>query len=91
MRRMFLYGILCGVTMAAAVTFLVAIPANNDLWRVEIVKRGGGTWYVDKNGRLGWMWTAEVIPKRIQPVKVIVPQSRPKPVSSPARMDTNKL
>jgi len=42
MGRMFLYGTLCGVMMAAAVTFLVAIPANNDHWRVEIVKRGGG-------------------------------------------------
>jgi hypothetical protein len=25
----------------------VAIPANNDHWRVEITKRGGGTWYID--------------------------------------------
>jgi hypothetical protein len=91
MRRMFLYGMLCGVMMAAAVTFLVAIPANNDLWRVEIVKRGGGIWYVDKNGHLGWMWTAEVLPKRSRPVKIIVPQSRPKPNSSRERGDMNKL
>ena len=69
MRRMFLYGILCGVMMAAAVTFLVAIPANNDHWRVEIVKRGGGTWYVDKNGHLGWMWTAQPVPGRCSPGK----------------------
>jgi hypothetical protein len=91
MIRMFLYGTLCGVMMAAAVTFLVAIPANNDLWRVEIVKRGGGIWYVDKSGKLGWMWTAELLPKRTRPVKIIVPQSRPNPVSSPGRIDTNKL
>jgi hypothetical protein len=27
--------------MAAGVTFVFAIPANNDHWRVEITKRGG--------------------------------------------------
>jgi hypothetical protein len=88
---MFLYGILCGVMMAAAVTFLVAIPANNDHWRVEIVKRGGGTWYVDKSGKLGWMWTVQVLPKRARPASVIVPPSRPKPTSSREPIDTNKL
>jgi len=91
MRRMFLYGILCGVMIAAAVTFLVAIPANNDHWRVEIVKRGGGTWYVDKSGHLGWMWTVQPVPGPARPAKVIVPQSRPKPDSSRERFDTNKL
>jgi hypothetical protein len=39
-----LYGILCGVMMAAVLTFVFAIPANNDHWRVEITKRGGGDW-----------------------------------------------
>jgi hypothetical protein len=53
-----LVGILCGVIMAAAVTFVFAIPANNDHWRVEITKRGGGAWYFDKNGHFGWMWTS---------------------------------
>jgi hypothetical protein len=91
MRRMFLYGILCGVTMAAAVTFLVGTPANNDLWRVESVKRGGGIWYVDKSGKLGWMWTVQVLPKRARPASVIVPPSRPKPTSSREPIDTNKL
>jgi hypothetical protein len=52
-RRIFLVGILCGVIMAAAVTFVFAIPANNDHWRVEITKRGGGAWYIDKSGHLG--------------------------------------
>src|SRR4029450_8769610 len=55
MIRAFLGGTLCGVVMAAAVTFAVAIPANNIHWRAEIVKRGGGTWYFDKNGHWGWM------------------------------------
>jgi hypothetical protein len=77
MRRAFLGGILCGVIMAAAVTFTLAIPANNDHWRVEIVKRGGGTWYFDRNGHLGWMWTVQPIPERSHPTTVIVPRSRP--------------
>jgi hypothetical protein len=71
---MFLYGALCGVMIAAALTFSVAIPANNNHWRVEIVKRGGGDWYFDKNGKLGWMWTAELLPQRAHPAKVIVPR-----------------
>ena len=45
--------------MAAVVTFAVAIPANNTHWQIEIVKRGGGAWYFDKNGHVGWMWTVE--------------------------------
>jgi len=91
MKRMFLYGTLCGVMMAAALTFSVAIPANNDNWRVEIVKRGGGTWYFDKNGQIGWMWTAQLLPTRARPATIIVPRSRPKPDSSRERFDTNKL
>jgi len=77
--------------MAAAVTFSVAIPANNDHWRVEIAKRGGGTWYFDKNGHLGWKWTAELLSEPAHPAAIVVPQSRPKPDSSPERLDTDKL
>jgi hypothetical protein len=73
MIRVFLVGILCGVIMAAAVTFVFAIPANNDHWRVEITKRGGGAWNFDKNGHLGWNWTVEPT-SDIRPAKrVIVP------------------
>jgi hypothetical protein len=89
--RVFLIGILCGVMMAAAVTFFVAIPANNDHWRVEIVKRGGGMWYIDRSGHLGWMWTAQLLAPRARPAKIIVPESRPKPDSSPERSDAHKL
>jgi len=71
MRRAFLSGILCGVMMAAAVTFALAIPANNTHWQVEIVKRGGATWYFDKNGHMGWMWTVKPIPDRSQSRPVI--------------------
>jgi hypothetical protein len=76
---MFLYGILCGVIMATAVTFSVAIPANNDHWRVEITKRGGGDWYFDKKGHLRWMWTVEPI-SDTSPAKraIIVPPTQKK-------------
>jgi hypothetical protein len=79
MRRMFLYGILCGVMMAAVLTFVFAIPANNDHWRVEITKRGGGDWYFDKKGHLRWMWTVEPI-SDTSPAKraIIVPPTQKK-------------
>ena len=76
MRRAFLVGILCGVIMAAAVTFVFAIPANNDHWRIEITKRGGGDWYFDKNGHLGWMWTVEPNSETRPAKRVITPSSR---------------
>jgi hypothetical protein len=77
MIRTFLCGTLCGVMMAAALTFTLAIPANNDHWRVEITKRGGGDWYFDKNGHLGWMWTVEPI-SNDRPVKkaIVVPATK---------------
>src|SRR5437899_9941732 len=62
MIRTFLIGILCGVIMAAAVTFVFTIPANSDYWRMEIWRRGGGAWTFDKSGHLSWMWTVEPIP-----------------------------
>jgi hypothetical protein len=76
MRRIFLFGILCGVIMAAALTFTVAIPANTTQWQVEIVKRGGGSWYFDKNGHLGWMWTVEPTSAARRVKRVIVPSSQ---------------
>ena len=76
MIRTFLVGMLCGVIMAAAVTFVFAIPANNDHWRVEITKRGGGDWYFDKNGRLAWMWIVEPISDTPRQKRVIVPASQ---------------
>jgi len=54
MKLSFLIGILCGVIMAAAVTFTLAIPGNNDHWRAEIVDHGGGARYLDRNGNIGW-------------------------------------
>jgi len=75
-RRTFLCGILCGVIMAAALTFAVAIPANNTRWQIEIVKRGGGAWIFDKNGHIGWMWTVEPTLAAPQKKQIIVPAPR---------------
>ena len=55
--RTFLIGNLCGVIMTAAVTLVFTIPANSDHWRMEIWKRGGAAWTVDKYGHFGWTWT----------------------------------
>ena len=76
MKRIFLSGILCGVMLASAVTFALTIPATNDHWRTEIVKRGGATWYFDKNGHLGWMWTVEPISDRDRSARAIPPRPR---------------
>jgi hypothetical protein len=73
--RTFLIGNLCGVIMAAAVTIAFTIPANSDYWRMEIWKRGGAAWTVDKNGRLSWMWTVEPNPETRPAKRAIVPSS----------------
>jgi hypothetical protein len=59
MMRIFLIGMLCGVMTAATFTYLFAIPANNYHWQMEIFKRGGAAFTVDKNGHGGWMWLVE--------------------------------
>jgi hypothetical protein len=71
----FLIGNLCGVIMAAAVTIVFTIPANSDHWRMEIWKRGGAAWTVDKNGHFGWMWTVEPNPETRPAKRVIAPSS----------------
>ena len=57
--RLFLIGMLCGVMITAAVTYAFALPANSNYWRMEIWKRGGAAWTVDKNGHLDWKWMVE--------------------------------
>ena len=75
MIRLFMIGMLCGVMITAAVTYVFAIPANNYQWQMEIWNRGGGTWTFDKNGRWDWKWRFEPI-SDTQPKKpVIVPSS----------------
>jgi hypothetical protein len=76
MIRPFLIGNLCGVIMAAAVTFVFTIPANSDHWRMEIWRRGGGAWTFDKNGHLSWMWTVEPIPDTHGKKRVVIPSSQ---------------
>jgi hypothetical protein len=75
MKRIFLIGVLCGVIMAAAVTFVFAIPGNSDYWRMEIWKRGGGAWCFDKNGHLSWAWTVEPILENRPAKRIIGPSS----------------
>jgi hypothetical protein len=63
MMRLFLLGMLSGVMITTAFTYVFAIPANSDHWRWEIWKRGGGAWTMDmKSGRTGWKWMVEPIP-----------------------------
>ena len=69
--------------MAAVVTFAVAIPGIDELWRIEITKRGGGDWSVDKEGHLHWRWTAQRISDRGYSRTVIVPRPRPSSYSCP--------
>ncbi len=80
MIRLFLNGVLCGVVITAAFTYLFAIPANSDHWRMEIYQRGGAAYTMDmKSGRTGWKWLVEPIPDT-PPKKpaTIVPSSQTK-------------
>jgi hypothetical protein len=76
MRALFLTGVLCGVIMAAAVTFVFAIPGNSDYWRMEIWKRGGAAWTFDKDGHLGWKGTVEPMPDTPSGKPVVIPSSQ---------------
>ena len=62
MKHLFLIGMLCGVMITAAVTYVFAIPANSDYWRMEIWKRGGAAWTYDNKGHLGWKWMVHPVP-----------------------------
>ena len=68
-------GMLCGVMITAAVTYVFAIPANSDYWRTEIWKRGGAAWTYDKNGHVGWKWMVEPIPDTPSEKRVIASPS----------------
>jgi hypothetical protein len=61
------------VTITAAVTFVFAIPANSDHWRMEIWKRGGGAWTFDKKGNIRWVWTVKPKSDALRQKRVIVP------------------
>jgi len=55
--------------LAATFTYVFAIPANSDYWRMEIYKRGGGAWTFDKDGHTGWKWMVDPIPDTSNPPK----------------------
>ena len=69
MMRLFLLGVLFGVMITAAVTYVFALPANSDYWRMEIYKRGGAAWTVEKNGHIGWKWMVDPMPDTPKPPK----------------------
>jgi hypothetical protein len=75
--RTYLVGMLSGVMLAAAFTYVFAIPANSNYWRMEIYKRGGAAWTMDmKTGHTGWRWMVEPIPDTPSPAgRVVVPPS----------------
>ena len=76
MMRIFLIGTLFGVMITAAVTYVFAIPGNSNYWRMEIFRRGGAAWTVDKSGRTGWKWMVEPIPDTPNSAKrAVVPSS----------------
>jgi len=77
--RIYLIGMLCGVVLATAFTYMFAIPANSDYWRMEIYKRGGGAWTMDmKTGHTGWKWMVEPITDTPPQKPVVVPVSHTK-------------
>ena len=75
MMRLFLIGMLCGVSLATAFTYLFAIPANDYRWQMEIWNRGGAVWTWDKNGRFGWKWMVEPLSDTPSQKRVIAPPS----------------
>ena len=68
-------GMLCGVMITAAVTYVFAIPGNSDYWRMEIYKRGGAAWTVDRTGHVGWKWMIQPIQDTPSEKRVIAPPS----------------
>jgi len=73
--RLFLIGTLFGVMITAAVTYVFAIPANSDYWRMEIYKRGGAAWTVDRTGHTGWKWLVQPVPDTPSKKPIIAPPS----------------
>ena len=77
MMHIYLIGMLSGVMLAATFTYVFALPANSDYWRMQIYNRGGAEWTVDKNGHIGWRWMVDPILDAPSPAKrAIVPSSQ---------------
>jgi hypothetical protein len=77
MMRLFLIGTLFGVMITAAVTYVFALPANSNYWRMEIYKRGGAAWTMDKSGHFGWKWLVEPTSNTRPAKSAVVPSSQP--------------
>jgi hypothetical protein len=76
MGRLFLIGMLCGVMIAAAFTYVFAIPANSYYWQTEIWNRGGAAWTFDmKSGHMDWKWLVEPKGDTPRQKRVTVPSS----------------
>lgn len=74
--RLFLIGMLCGVMVATAFTYVFAIPANNYYWQTEIWEHGGAAWTFDmKSGHAGWKWIIEPKPATPPQKRVAMPPS----------------
>jgi hypothetical protein len=71
--NIFLFGMLSGVMLAAAFTYVFAIPANSNYWRMEIWQRGGAAWTMDRNGHSAWKWIVEPIPDTPRQKRISVP------------------
>ena len=78
MMRIFLSGMLSGVMITAAVTYVFALPANSNYWRMEIFKRGGAAWTYDRDGHPGWKWMVDPIPDSPRQKPPVVPSSQTK-------------
>ena len=69
---------LSGVIITAAVTYVFAIPGNNNYWQTEIWKRGGAAWTADKKGHIGWRWMADPIRDTPPAKATVLPSSQTK-------------
>ena len=77
--NIFLFGMLFGVIVATAFTYVFAIPANNYYWKAEIWRRGGAAWSFDmKTGHMDWKWSVEPKGDAPRQKRVTVPSSEVK-------------
>jgi hypothetical protein len=75
--RIYLIGMLSGVMLATAFSYMFALPANSNYWRMEIYKRGGAAWTMDKTGHIGWKWMVDPLSDAPSPARrAIVPSSQ---------------
>jgi gas vesicle protein len=74
--NVFLIGMLSGVIIAAAFTYVFAIPANSYYWQTEICKRGGAAWTFDmKSAHMDWKWLVEPKTDAARQKRVTLPPS----------------